>query len=270
MTRSVRSACRRRLRVHCLIAGAVLASFTLMPAVAGDYEFSYGPRRLEWTPGYWHGKHGFPGVFCLAFPRPQSASSLDTGMLNGNAITFVRANYDDRMAAYVVTSTLPEGLSEADDFASLMANEQRNATQINAVGGGYDVARIDTPMGPGIAVRVANVREDAPEGPFPLVRHVFHKDNGPIVTMSAHRLFVRGGHRFEVAVLGAADATLGDSARAALQEKIDSHADQMLASLQECTAKIPPSWVKQTPGGPKGAAADIGGPAALEMKPADT
>ena len=164
----------------------MLASFTLMPAVASDYEFSYGPRRLEWTPGYWHGKHEFPGVFCLTFPRPQSASSLDTGMLNGNAITFVRANYNDR-AAYVVTSTLPEGLSEADDLASLMANEQRNATQINAAGGHYEVARIDTRWVPVITVRIANVREDAPDGPFPLVRHVFSKDNGPILTMSSHR-----------------------------------------------------------------------------------
>lgn len=269
MTPSVLSARSGRLNAHLLFAGAVLASLMPIPGIAGEYEFSDGPHRFEWTPGYWHGKHEFPGVYCLTFPRPQSAASLDTGLLNGNAITFVRANYDDRIAAYVVTSTLPEGLSEADDLASLMANEQRNATQTSAAGGYYVVDRIDTRMGPGITVRIANVLEDAPNGPFPLVRHVFAKDKGPIVTMSSHRWFVRGGHRFEVAVLGAPDATLGDGARAALQEKIDAHADQMLASLQECTAKIPPSWVKQTNRPSKRVAADIGGPAATEMEPAD-
>lgn len=226
--------------------GILLALLPPPPAaIAAEYAFSNGPVTATWTGGSsWHGRHALPGVYCVQFPQPERAKSFSEGFLNGNAISYARAVYIDRLAAYVVTSTLPQGRTEAEEFRHLQDIERRSA---EATGGRYRVSLSGDGFGPVIELQLHDMAEQHPEGPFPLVRAQLSNSGKPPVSISAHRLFVRGPDRIEVAVLaGADDASRADDG-AALRQKVNAFADELLASLQACTAEMPGRAV--TPGG---------------------
>lgn len=80
----------------------------------------------------------------------------------------------------------------------------------------------------------------APDGPFPLVRAQLSDIGKPPASISAHRLFVRGPDRFEIAVLGGAESASADDDDAkALRQKVTGFADELLAAVQDCTGKMP-------------------------------
>lgn len=219
-----------------LTAGAMIASLWAAAAPAAEYGFSEGPTTATRTGSEWHGRHALPGVYCLRFPHPERARSFSEGFLNGNAISFVRVSYADRLATYVVTSTLPPGRTADVEFQRLQDMQRHDA---EAAGGRYRVALSGNGFGPVIELQLDGVVEETPAGPFQLVRAQLQRVEGRPVSRSAHRLFVRGPDRFEVAVLGAADATSAADDGMALAQKVTAFADELLATLQDCTAKIP-------------------------------
>lgn len=219
-----------------LAACAMIASLWPAAATAAEYSFSEGPTTATWTGSEWHGRHTLPGVYCLRFPHPERARSFSEGLLNGNAISFVRVSYADRLAAYVVTSTLPPGRTAAAEIQRLQDIERRSA---EATGSRYHVSLSGNGFGPVIELQLDDVVEESPAGPFPLVRAQLEHVEGRPVSRSAHRLFVRGPDRFEVAVLGAANATSAADGGTALAQKVTAFADETLAALQDCTASIP-------------------------------
>lgn len=219
-----------------LAACAMIASLWCTTANAEEYRFVDGPLTATWTAGHWPGEHELPGVYCLRFPHPERAKSYTTGFLNGGAISFIRVDYPDDIGAYVVTSTIPAGRTAATEFQRLQDIERRMA---DASGGRFHVSLSGQGFGPAIELQMHDLVAETPAGPFPMMRVQRKRVEGRPVSRSAHRLFVRGPDRFEVAVLGAADATSAADGGKALAQKVTAFADELLAALHDCTAKIP-------------------------------
>lgn len=75
-------------------------------------------------------------------------------------------------------------------------------------------------------------------GPFPLSRALFNIPDSVIQSMSVHRLFVWDGNRFEVAVLQYIPETTKLEKQQVIEEQLTKIADDLTASLQECTAHL--------------------------------
>lgn len=204
--------------------------------VAKEYEFSYGPYGVDIQGNGWSGHHSFQDVYCVDFPDPGSVSSLEEGMLKGGAISYFRAGYPGPTAAYIVTSTIPNGRSETEEISRLLANEQQGMRSINAAppSNRYLVDTRQSPWGTTIRLQLSDIVEDPPEGPFPLVRYFYLGEGAKQRLRSAHRIFVKGSNRFEIAVLGALNATDPAEVEIALKARIGKLADQLTDSLQQC------------------------------------
>lgn len=225
----------RAARLPC----ALLALLLPLATAAAEYTFSEGPLTATFLrdASWWDGRHALPGVYCLRFPHPERAESFSQGLLNGGGISYARVVYADRLAAYVITSTLPDGRTAAEEIHSLQDIERHAA---EATGGRYRVTLSSAGFGPVVELQLHDVVEQAPGGPFPLVRAQLSDVGRPPASVSAHRLFVRGPDRFEVAVLGGADSAPGDDEDAtALRQKVTAFADGLLAAVQDCTGRMP-------------------------------
>ena len=215
---------------------AVTAMFSTSPLAAKEYEFSYGPHGVRIQGDGWSGHHAFLDVYCVDFPDPGSVSGLEEGLLKGNAISYFRATYPGPTAAFIVTSTIPDGRSEAEEIEVLLENERRGMRTVNAAPPG-DRYRVDTGhsrWGPVIRLQLSDILENPPAGPFPLARNFYFSDDERQRLRSAHRIFVKGSNRFEIAVLGALEATDSAEAQLALNDRLGKLADELLVSLQQC------------------------------------
>jgi hypothetical protein len=232
---------RRFLLSPCSWGSALLTAaimFAPQGLAAAEYEFSYGPSGVNLEGNGWPGRHSFLDVYCVDFPDPGFVTRLDEGLLNGNAISYFRVTYKGPILAFIVTSTVPKGRSEAQDFEALLDNEHRAARTVNAdpPGNRYRMETGKSAWGPVIRLQLTDIAENTPAGPFPLSR-AFYSGGGEGQRLhSAHRIFVKGSNRFEVAVLGDVEASDTTEAEIALENRLGKLADKLVSSLQQCKA----------------------------------
>ena len=139
------------------------------------------------------------------------------------------------MKAYIVTSTLPKGRSEDEEFLRLARSEQDDADRVNAAAGQerYFVTAQRGALQPVLVVRIAGIREYDQSGRFPVARPLLANDVTPF-PHSTHRFFARNGNRIEVAVLGEAAQPDAPGAMTELDRKLDALADRIVDSIQRC------------------------------------
>ncbi len=216
---------------------AVLMLLAASSAAAEQYEFSTGPDTRTWPDRAWSGDRAFLDVYCVQFPDPGAIGSTSEGLLKGNGISYFRAVYNSGVAAHIVTSTIPRGRSETEEFAMLLDREQNNAAATASASSAdrYQVRSGKSAWGPVIQLRLANVAQSPPDGPFPITRTLFASDDAPY-TRSSHRLFVKGSNRFEVAVLGV-PKTQTEADLPELEQRLEKLADRLMSSLQNCKIK---------------------------------
>ncbi len=222
-----------------LTASGVLAlSLLALPSAPHAQAFSHGPLNATIEGGIrWNGLHAFQDVYCVRFPRADDVHNMVEGLLQGDTISYFRATYERaRVKAYVVTSTLPEGRDENDEFLRLARFQQDNADRVNAFVGRerYRVSTKRGPVHPVLVVRVAGIDEyDASGGRFPIAMPLV-ADHATPFPHSTHRFFVRNGNRFEVAVLGEVAPVAADGALAEPDSRLEALADRITESVQRC------------------------------------
>lgn len=229
-------------RVMITVAAATLLSTQPLTADAQQRSvggWTEGPYQMKGTGGAqsllfeWT----FLDVYCIDMPPIRPARDVVHGTLGGGAISFYRLRYENDMSAYVVTSTLPRDRSPADEYRGLLQREYDNSRAVTAVASA-DRYRVDTgtsSFGPTVRLRLLNIGDDDPDAPFPVARPLLNAPDEPLHSLSVHRLFVHGGSRYEIAVLGV--PAVGE-ARAALETRATELADAMVDSLQTCTAAM--------------------------------
>lgn len=218
---------------RCLLA---LSALAYLPALRAQ-EFSEGPLNMKIEGALrWNGLYAFQDVYCLRFPDAEEVSSTVGGLLANDTISYFRATYQQaQVKAYIVTSTLPKGRSEDEEFLRLVRSELDDADRVNAAAGKdrYFVTAQRGPLHPVVVVRIAGITENDPNGRFPVARPLLANDVTPF-PHSTHRFFVRNGNRFEVAVLGEAAQPNAPGAMTELDRKIDALADRITESVQRC------------------------------------
>src|SRR5215831_3148208 len=187
----------------------------------------------------WDGKASLPNVYCLSFPQPEKAQSFRSAYFNNRGIYLVDAFYSDELTAALAVSTIPNAQSPKDAIDKIRKNEQANGTRAQGAGLHYAVTESSTDFGPSVDVVIRNAAPGNSVGPFPLVRAMIPNPQRPIVTLSVHRLFVRGHDRFEVALFQPAPQPPTDSTEGEMVARLNGIADRMVESLQKCTASIP-------------------------------
>lgn len=228
---------------RCLLALSVLA---YLPASRAQ-EFVEGPNTIQLfgPTGLPTGRYAFQDVYCVQFPQHERIRSVTEGLLGNGGISYYRAVYpDEKLAAHIVTSALPADLDERTDFDAQLRREQQNATNVNAAS---STERYRVRVRPGhpqpvMEVTIANIGEALDNTPFPVARPLHAEADTPSHSRSAHRIFVRGRNRFEVALLGV-PATPDAAGFATLERRLDELADQLTRSIQQCD-------LTQTPAAP--------------------
>lgn len=220
-----------------LVGTALLASHSA-PAAAEHYAWSLGPvvADIQYSGLSRLPRQTFLDVYCIDLPDDVPATGSMFGMLGNNAISFYRATYSGGLNGYVVTSTVPEERSAADEFALQLERERRTEALFAPVStiDRYRVELGQAAWGPVLGVRIINIREISESGPFPVARMLLD-DEQQLYTMSVHRIFTRGGDRFEIAALGTPGV---DESADALDHRLSSLADAMVQSLQACTSAM--------------------------------
>jgi len=218
---------------RCLLA---LSALAYLPAPRAQ-EFSEGPLNMKIEGALrWNGLHAFQDVYCLRFPDAEDVSNTVEGLLANDGISYFRVTYEQtQMKAYVVTSTLPKGRSEDEEFLRLVRSEQDDADRVNASVGRerYFVTAKRGALHPVVVVRIAGIAEYDRNGRFPVARPLLANDVTPF-PHSTHRFFARNGNRIEVAVLGEAAQPDAPGAMTELDRKLDALADRITESIQRC------------------------------------
>jgi hypothetical protein len=166
-----------RLSVHgrtllttarCLLA---LSALAYLPASRAQ-DFSEGPLNMKIEGALrWNGLYAFQDVYCVRFPDAENVSGTIEGLLANDGISYFRANYEQaQVKAYIVTSTLPRGRSEEEEFQLQLRSAQDNAARVNAMTGQerYRVTAQRGPLHPVIATRIAGIEEYDRTGRFPV------------------------------------------------------------------------------------------------------
>jgi hypothetical protein len=223
----------KRLLCVCAAFGMLCWS---APSSAQTYSLSSKPYVSSWPSHDWQGEAQFPSVFCVRMPRPTEAQNMTQAMFNNNAIMLTRVTYPDNIALYIVTSTIPAGRTAEDEIGRLRESNLQGA---RAYPEGISVSDTTSLFGPMTTITMKNVLERSAQGPFPLTRNLVKRDDGTLMSLSVHRLFVRGPDRFEVAGLRyfIPAATTSDQDRPLAE--LTALVDQVVDSLQKCTSTMP-------------------------------
>lgn len=227
-----------------LLSRAVIALLACLSGTAGAqsgevYTWTEGPVVVRGSDGVREHllKQTFMDVYCLDMPDAGPIENVVHGTLKGGAISYYRLAYTNGLHGHVVTSTLPNGRTASDEYARQLQREQDNALAIRAATSGarYVVGTGTSTFGPTVEMRLLNVEGGNEDGPFPVTRPLLNVPDEPLYSLSVHRLFVHGGSRYEIAVLGV--PAEGES-RTALEARATQLADTMVDSLQTCTASM--------------------------------
>lgn len=179
----------------------------------------------------------FGDVYCLVVPFPDKIESLREGMLNNNAISYYRVVYTPNIGAHILTSIIPIGRTEREEFEIQLKREQQTAERVAMMGklGRYTVGTSQSKWGPVVDIRMVNIQPGTPDGPFPLSRVLLEDGEGPPNTISLHKVFAHGANRFEIAVIGAPLDPDVSGAERAMEETMSRLTEIYVASLQQCT-----------------------------------
>lgn len=227
---------RTAAHAGCWLALALLLGQQV--AQAQDGGFFDKPDSVRLTPGQWDGRHAFQDVWCARFPDAATATGLTEGLMGNGAIYFLRVDYTDHGSAYVVTSTLPPQATARSDVETQLKRERANAAEVAAAGGRYLATPIETGFGPGVGIEIANSLASGPQGIFPVARPIGDGNIEHPSSLSVHRIFARGGNRYEVAVLGAPDPAAGTRATDELRARLMRRAVALQEALTSCTAAM--------------------------------
>lgn len=205
------------------------------------YERDGKSYKMTWPLGGWDGKHSLPSVFCAKFPMPEQAKDLVFAFYNNKAIYHSDVIYPDNLAATITVSTVPAGRTPEFEVARLI-EQKRQSESVNKIN--FNISEFKTDFGPTMGARIRDVMPgDKVEGkyvPFPLVLNIMNFASArPIQTLGVTRLFVRGSNRFEVGVIQQAKQPATENTEKEMTERLTGLADELMKSLQECTASIP-------------------------------
>jgi len=182
----------------------------------------------------------FLDIYRLEVPDIDSVKSVIQGLLHDGAISYCRFHYAEAgMAAYVVTSTLPHGRTEAEEFSLQLQRERGNERLINEASQ-YErcvVQTLEGPWGPIIRVRIVDIDEGTLEAPFPVERRLLEERLGVIQSMSCHWLFANGRSRFEIAVYSRPNERFPHDTPAAMEMRLIDMGERMLLSLFALTPR---------------------------------
>ncbi len=215
----------------------------LIAAAAGSagaqgYVLSGKATVMEWAKGSWNGMHSWRNVYCLTFPKPEEALRLRQALFNERTIYMTDVAYPGNLFALVTVTRVPKDQTPQDVMQRIVANERSNEALARKNGLGYAVSEFPTDFGPTLGIVMTNPGPGDRNGPFPMVRPFLAKSDR-LLSMSVHRLFMRGADRFEIAVLQAVRQPPAEDADA-LAKRLTGMADEMLQSLQKCTAASMP------------------------------
>lgn len=227
-------------RISVFLACILVALVSFSANAEMKYELSGKQYTTRFVKGkWWDGKHSFPKVYCITFPTPDKAQELRQAMFNNNAIYQVDVPYENNLFLSVVSSTIPSNQTTEEAMAKVLANERRNEVETEKYGLSYVVSELSTSFDLTVGIVVRNPGPGNSYGPFPLTRSFMGEANGPLLSMSVHRIFARGHDRFEVAAIQLAPKQTTAEAEAEMTTTLSTITDQAVASLQECTASIP-------------------------------
>jgi hypothetical protein len=222
--------------VRISVRGALAIALTLSCAPAWAQQYKAGPgASATFQPGLWDGKYRWTNVYCLTFPKPTEAQSLEERLFNNDKVLLVRVEYPSKLMANIVISTMPSG-SKPDEEVRRLAEVERYAER--AYKTTYNITEFATKFGPTLGLRIRDVAPSGRQGPFPLVRPLFPPKDA-IQSLSVHRLFVRGPDRFEIAAYQFAPDAPVQSTEAEMTARLTKFADEIVESLQNCTAEMP-------------------------------
>jgi hypothetical protein len=228
--------------LRLLLHTSVLALLTLSESAIGEsYTLSGQAITKRHVSGQWDGKHTFPDVYCTSFPMPEKALYTRSAYFNNQSIYLVDVLYPEKIVAFIAVSTIPAGQSAADAVKKIIVNERVAEATMASAGVGYKVSELSTDFGQTVAIVSTNPSLGNRNGPFPLSKSFFASPNPekPVGSVSVHRLFARGQNRFEVAVIQQAPQLSSIEVGAEMETKLSSIADEIVGSLQKCTASIP-------------------------------
>jgi hypothetical protein len=174
----------------------------------------------------------FQDVYCLEFPAGAD-TQLQEQFFSNSAVHLVRAEYPNRTMLNVVVSTVPDGRDPNQEFDRLVEVERN-------LEAGYQTDYHLTVQGSGsdrvIHERIYDVTPGGKGGPFPLVRALFKRDDAPRLSVTSHRIFVRGTNRYEVAAYRLFESPASPEELAGAEKAIDNLADQATTSILQCRA----------------------------------
>lgn len=202
---------------------------------------------LDIAPGSWNGHYELPGVYCLRFPVPEEARRRVSALFNGNSTALARVEYASGLEMYVVSSTMPAGLtSEQDHVRQIEGARAADAALSDAL---YRFSVVDSAMGPVMRKHLVNAAARGPQDldPFPITIAFHDLDATRHHSIAELREFSRWPDRYEVAV----HAPVPDPTNARQIELVRqiaaSFADGLMQSLQDCTGALPARVPGATP-----------------------
>jgi len=215
---------------------ALIVAAASMPVFPQQYRFSSGPHQHKvYGPAMLPTRQTFPGVYCFDLPESLDPRETSFGMLNGNAITW--AEYPaDAITVFVVSSTLPQGRTPAEDVPALLAVDLESQERVGDRQR-FSVEQGKSRWGTTIHLRMKNITLLTSDGVFPLTRGFYAERDGTPYTRSTHRLFARGGHRFEIAAVGIPPSPGDPQSEDATWTRLERLVDQLTDSLQRCTER---------------------------------
>ncbi|MET0093271.1 MAG: hypothetical protein ABW120_07045 [Sedimenticola sp.] len=222
-----------------LLVTSLLISFSTLGIAQEKYEISGKVFDIRMLKGDWDGKHALPSVYCVEFAQPDKAKSLQHAFMKGGAIYLVHVAYPGHLVGTIAVSTVPAEQTTKEAYLKMLDNERRSADKLNEAGIRYLVEEGVGDFGPTIEIVANNPKDGNKMGPFPLTRSFFSPADKSLVSMSVHRLFVRGHDRIEVAFIQPAPQPNTETTEAEMEASLTQRVNELVSSLQACTSTIP-------------------------------
>ena len=224
---------------RCFCLALLASSFTSAAVGTTQQTFQLSSKvyTLDFSLGKFPGLvHRFNNVFCLPLPPDPQLKEISYALYNNNGIYFSHIAYRDPTVLYVVTSGVPADRSVEEEIGILAA---RNEIGMRLHAGHFTQFQKTGLLGLSLVQIVRNARQGKEDSPFPLARNVINVPNGRLVSLSVHRVFVRGGQRIELAGLRYFDAPVDSDREQEVIADLSEFVERAADALQSCTANLP-------------------------------